>query len=192
MKLKYIVQKNNTNISPRLHLFLPPPRRWTWVGRLREMYDSHFPVGLLLFSAFFSLPLLLFFSSSFFLFFFFHSYSSSWWLSSPPLFFFFSSPSRYNSILTHPCRIDYCFRPASTAAVQQSSSSSNPSPGLRCNYPRLALQSTTQVLPAKKKKKSSLRPPGDVYYLRGDRKKYPPSSARRWSQPAPLLLPSPG
>lgn len=70
MKLKYIVQKNNTNISPRLHLFLPPPRRWTWVGRLREMYDSHFPVGLLLFSAFFSLPLLLFFSSSFFLFFF--------------------------------------------------------------------------------------------------------------------------
>ena len=104
-------------------------------------------LGLLLSS---TSSLLLFF---FFSLFFFHSYSSSWWLSSPPLFFFFSSPSRYNSILTHPCRIDYCFRPASTAAVQQSSSSSNPSPGLRCNYPRLALQSTTQVLPAKKKRR---------------------------------------
>ena len=121
MKIKYIVQQKQYQHLASIASFSSPPPVDLGGTAPRDVRLSHFPVGLLLFSAFFSPPLLLFFSYSlFFSFFFFFLIPTL--LHGDFLHLFYSSVSssspRYNSILTHPCRIDYCFRPASTAAVQ--------------------------------------------------------------------------
>lgn len=113
MKIKYIVQQKQYQHLASIASFLCPPPVDLGGTAPRDVRLSHFPVGLLLFSAFFSPPLLIFFSFLFFIPALLHGDFLHLLYSS-----FSSSSPRYNSILTHPCRIDYCFRPASTAAVQ--------------------------------------------------------------------------
>lgn len=76
--------------------------------------------------------------------------------------------SRYNSILTHPCCVDYCFRiSASTVPFIQSA----PRPSLQIPSIRAAVNhaGVTGL-----KKNSTLCSPEDIDYLRGDQKEYSP------------------
>ena len=90
--------------------------------------------------------------------------------------------SRYNSILTHPCCVDYCFR-ISASTVPFIQSAPRPSlqiPSIRAAVNHAGVTGLKKILPC-------ARPKTSIIY-EGTKKSIPPSSARRWSQPTPLLL----